>query len=120
MPRRLTARLASSGVRSEIVDGYSTIGGGSAPGSALPTRLIALESDRAPATPQVEAALRRAAPPVIARIEDGRVVLDLRTIPPGEDELLATLVVSAVTRSTQRPDFVPATLVLGARRAARD
>ncbi len=73
----------------------STIGGGSAPGSALPTRLIALKPDRAPAA-AVEAALRRAAPPVIARIEDGRVVLDLRTILPGQDELLATLVVSAV------------------------
>ena len=98
----LTARLASSGVRSEIVDGYSTIGGGSAPGSALPTRLIALDSHRAPAT-AVEAALRRAAPPVIARIEDGRVVLDLRTIPPGEDELLGTLVVSAVTEFDSTP-----------------
>jgi len=98
----LTARLASSGVRSEIVDGYSTIGGGSAPGSALPTRLVALDSDRAPAT-AVEATLRRAAPPVIARIEDGRVVLDLRTIPPGEDELLATLVVSAVTQVHSTP-----------------
>ena len=116
----LTARLASSGVRSEIVDGYSTIGGGSAPGSALPTRLIALHSDRAPAT-AVEAALRRAAPPVIARIEDGRVVFDLRRRSrPARTNCWPRSSCPPSPSSTQRPDFVPATLCSAATIVAID
>jgi L-seryl-tRNA(Ser) seleniumtransferase len=91
----LAARLAASGIPSEIVDGFSTIGGGSAPGSTLPARLIALDSSRASAS-GVEAALRRGQPPVIARIEQDRVVLDLRTVSPAQDDLLATLIVATV------------------------
>ena len=71
----------------EIVDGHSTIGGGSAPGSALPTRLIALVHQRMP-TEEFERRLRQGDPPVIARVEHGRVLLDLRTIPPEQDETL--------------------------------
>jgi L-seryl-tRNA(Ser) seleniumtransferase len=91
----LAARLASSGIRSQLVEGHSTIGGGSAPGSALPTRLVALDHEHLTAT-AIEAALRRGLPPVIARIEHEHVVLDLRTVPAAQDDLLAGLIVSAV------------------------
>jgi seryl-tRNA(Sec) selenium transferase len=59
----------------------------------LPTRLVALTlpADR------FEAALRTRRPAVIARIEDGRVVLDLRTVHPGQDELLAQYVAQAAS-----------------------
>ena len=71
----------------EVVDGFSTIGGGSAPGSALATALVALSHPSISATP-LEARLRRSTPPVVARIQDGRVVLDLRTVPPEHDAKL--------------------------------
>ena len=67
-----------------IVDGHSTIGGGSAPGSALPTRLLAL-SPASGSAGELETRLRHADPPVVARIDQDRVVLDLRTVQPAED-----------------------------------
>ncbi len=87
----LTAAIAAAGLQADVVDGFSTIGGGSAPGSQLPTRLVAL---RMPAD-QLESALRLQQPPVIARIERDCVVLDLRTVPPEQDALLAELVAQA-------------------------
>jgi L-seryl-tRNA(Ser) seleniumtransferase len=89
----LAERFTSAGLVAEVVDGFSTIGGGSAPGSRLPTRLVALTL---PAE-RLEASLRAQQPPVIARIENGRVVLDLRTVPPGEDDRLLLLVSEAAS-----------------------
>ncbi len=89
--RRLAARLEDSGLyRTAIVDGESTIGGGTTPGLTLPTRLLALERTGLTAD-ALEAALRRLDPPVIARIENGRVVLDLRTVFETHDETLARI-----------------------------
>jgi L-seryl-tRNA(Ser) seleniumtransferase len=87
----LAASLASSGLVVDVVDGFSTIGGGSAPGSQLRTRLvaIALPADR------LESSLRAQRPAVIARIDRDRVVLDLRTVDPADDERLALLVTQA-------------------------
>jgi len=68
----------------EILDGQSAIGGGSAPDVALPTRLIALTRGSMSAD-DLAARLRAGSPPVIARIQDGRVLLDLRTVAPDED-----------------------------------
>ena len=87
----LAAALSNAGLQTEIVDGFSTIGGGSAPGSQLPTRLVALTLPAA----RLDAALRAARPPVIARIEDGRVVIDLRTVAPEDDERLPGLIAGA-------------------------
>jgi L-seryl-tRNA(Ser) seleniumtransferase len=89
--RRLADRLEASGLyRTEIVDGQSTIGGGTTPGLTLATRLLALELTGLSAY-ALEAALRRLDPPVIARIENGRVVLDLRTVFDTHDEALGRL-----------------------------
>jgi len=74
-------------VAGEILDGFSTVGGGSAPGSALATALVAVSHTSMSAT-QLEARLRRSTPPVVARIQDGRVVLDLRTVAPADDATL--------------------------------
>jgi L-seryl-tRNA(Ser) seleniumtransferase len=82
---------AIDGWRAELLAGASAIGGGSAPGVDLPTWLVAIE--RSGATPRaLEADLRRLLPPVIARIENDRVLLDLRTIAPDQDALLVTLI----------------------------
>jgi L-seryl-tRNA(Ser) seleniumtransferase len=88
--QKLVSRLPPTPLRTSIVPGSSTIGGGSAPGSVLPTRLIALSHPSLPAT-QLEAALRSGQPPVIARIEHDRVLLDLRTVLPDQDEALVTV-----------------------------
>ena len=85
--------LAAAGVSSTVADGMSTIGGGSAPGSELPTRLVAI----ALPAERLEALLRTGQPPVIARIESGRLLLDLRTVDPADDSRLAQLVVQAAS-----------------------
>ena len=80
---RLRARLDDA---VEIVDLRSTVGGGSLPGETLPS--VGLRLGGASATRSL-AALRRGDPPVIGRVEDGRVVLDLRTVDPRLDGDLA-------------------------------
>ena len=72
------------GFACRIIDGASTIGGGSAPGSQLATRLLAVEVEGTSAA-ALEAQLRAADPPIIARIQDGSVVLDLRTVDEAAD-----------------------------------
>ena len=75
----------------DIVAGVSTVGGGGAPGSALPTRLTRLKPRHVSAT-ALEAKLRTLQPPIVSRIEHERVLLDLRTVMPEQDkELLAVL-----------------------------
>ena len=71
-----------------LVSGTSAIGGGSAPGVALPTVLIAAGLPGLSAA-ALEQRLRTVDPPVIARIEEERVMFDLRTVLPQQDELLA-------------------------------
>jgi len=61
----------------EVIEGNSTIGGGSLPGEVLPTYLLALDIPR---VDQFMKELRNQHPPVIARVEDGRVLLDPRTV----------------------------------------
>jgi L-seryl-tRNA(Ser) seleniumtransferase len=86
----LASRLRGSGLTAEVVDGYSTIGGGSAPGSKLPTALVAISRTGEPAD-ALEVRLRHLDPPVIGRIEDDRLVLDLRTVLEEQDVLLTNL-----------------------------
>jgi L-seryl-tRNA(Ser) seleniumtransferase len=73
----LADTLRQAGYRVEVVDGRSTIGGGSLPGETLPTRLVAVTVDSPDA---FLAELRAGDPPVVARIEEGRAVFDVRTV----------------------------------------
>jgi L-seryl-tRNA(Ser) seleniumtransferase len=83
--RALAEALSALGIRAGVVDGESTIGGGSAPGATLPTKLVAIEySGRR----QLEQRLREHEVPIIARIENDHVVLDLRTVDPADDRVL--------------------------------
>jgi L-seryl-tRNA(Ser) seleniumtransferase len=85
------ARRDSVGLSFEIVPGQSAIGGGSAPTTHPPTALVALTHARLPAS-ALEARLRQSRPPVVARILEDRVVLDLRTVATEEEpELLEAL-----------------------------
>ncbi|HEV2314407.1 MAG TPA: L-seryl-tRNA(Sec) selenium transferase [Candidatus Acidoferrales bacterium] len=81
----------------EIREGSSVIGGGSTPDQKLPTSLIAIAS-RLYSAAQIEERLRRPASgtPVIARIEEDQLVIDLRTVFVEEEEPLAEAVVAAL------------------------
>lgn len=85
-------RLA--GFEAQLVPGHSAAGGGAAPLSELPTTLVAIE---APAGADALAArLRAGHPPVVARIENDRVVLDPRTVDPGDDGVLGEALLAAL------------------------
>jgi L-seryl-tRNA(Ser) seleniumtransferase len=75
----------------EVVAARSVIGGGSAPGSTLPTRVLAVSSLDLSADAIAEK-LREWETPIIARVEDGRVLLDLRTVEPASDAVLLAAV----------------------------
>ena len=77
----------------DVVELRSTVGGGSLPGETLPSVGLALIGR---AATRVLAALRGGEPSVIGRIEDGRVVLDLRTIDPEQDDDLAAAIERAL------------------------
>jgi L-seryl-tRNA(Ser) seleniumtransferase len=84
----LADRLAGHALfTADVVEGLSTVGGGGAPGSAIATRLTRLTPSARSAS-WLESRLRELRPPVIARIVDDRVLLDLRTVLPEQDERL--------------------------------
>lgn len=90
----LAARLnAIDGWRAELRAGASAVGGGSAPGVELATWLVAIEK-RGLTPDALEERLRRLTPPVVARIERDRVLLDLRTVVPDQDQTLLGLIAS--------------------------
>lgn len=71
----------------DIIPGESLIGGGSAPTSTLPTRLLAITGDGLSAD-ELAARLRAHHPPIVARVEEGRVLIDLRTVFEHEDAVI--------------------------------
>ncbi len=70
-----------------LVQGYSVIGGGSTPGEQIPSVLVQLCPQGVSAS-SLHEKLRAADPPVLARIEEDKLLLDLRTILPSQEELL--------------------------------
>jgi L-seryl-tRNA(Ser) seleniumtransferase len=88
------AALGAEGATLVTIDGCSTVGGGSAPGSTLPTRLVAIAGPRSAA--ELESRLRAGDPPVVARIESGRLLIDFRTVDPEDDEQLTSILQNAL------------------------
>ncbi|HEY3102392.1 MAG TPA: L-seryl-tRNA(Sec) selenium transferase [Pyrinomonadaceae bacterium] len=86
----------SNCLRLEIIDGESAIGGGAAPTSCLPTPLISISHDNLSAN-EIEESLRHNRPAVIARIENDRVLLDLRTVFESEETELFSALHSLLT-----------------------
>ncbi len=80
------------GLRASVMEGSSVIGGGSTPGQPLKTWLIAIDCAN---VVEAERRCRLSDPPVVARIEDGRLVLDLRTVFANEEDELARVVRAA-------------------------
>jgi L-seryl-tRNA(Ser) seleniumtransferase len=79
--------IGSSKVIAELIDGESVIGGGAAPSAVLPTRLLAVSCKDLTAD-ELAARLLAFDPPIVSRVEEGRALLDLRTVFPEQDELL--------------------------------
>lgn len=92
------SRVRTPGLHAEVVDGESIIGGGAAPSSVLPTRLLALSCKDLSAD-QLAARLRASDPPIIGRVEEGRLLLDLRTVFPEQDESVSNAL-NAIAQST--------------------
>ncbi len=98
----LAEALRARGWETSVVDGESAIGGGSGPGVTVPTALVRLawpgwSADR------LEGWLRTLATPVIARIQDDSVVLDLRTVEAADDARLGSLDQPSATGTGRTP-----------------
>ena len=89
MMRKL--HVSSPKLNVEVVATRSVIGGGSAPGARLPTRALAVSSPDMGAD-EIARKLREWVTPIIARVEEGQVLLDLRTVGPEQDDTVVRAV----------------------------
>jgi len=85
----IAKKIQSPRLAAELIDGESVIGGGAAPSATLPTRLLAITCEGISAD-ELSARLRASEPPIVARVEEGRVLLDLRTVFPEQDEVVTS------------------------------
>jgi L-seryl-tRNA(Ser) seleniumtransferase len=96
----LKAMVAAVGHQIDVVETPATIGGGSLPGEVLPSASLALRADCSTsdgtALEALARRLRLGQPAVFGRIEEGRLLLDLRTVLPEDDERLGAAVVTAL------------------------
>ena len=102
--RQIAERLAPvAGLTVAATEGDSVIGGGAAPGLTIPSCLLDVRVGGC-SPDELEALLRQAEPPVIGRIEQDRLLLDLRTVQPDEDEALSNVLARlAADREAQAP-----------------
>ncbi len=92
--KRLGAHLSSRGVATQIVDSEASVGGGAFPTARIPSVAIRVGVGDAES---VERRLRSGVAPVIGRIADSAVLLDLRTVPERDDQACADAVAAALT-----------------------
>jgi L-seryl-tRNA(Ser) seleniumtransferase len=78
------SRRSGGKIAATLEDGSSAVGGGSLPGEAIPTKLIAI-STKKPSAQELSDRLRQNVPPIFARIVDDRLLLDLRTVTNGSE-----------------------------------
>ena len=90
---RVSATLSRHGVPADVTESDASVGGGAFPAARIDSWAVQL----AGSPTRLEAMLRRGARPVIGRISEGRVRLDLRTVAPAEDDAFASAVISALT-----------------------
>jgi L-seryl-tRNA(Ser) seleniumtransferase len=94
--QRRAANLVEGISSAEVVRGQSVIGGGSTPDQSLPTWLIAVYGN----VTEAEQRLRGMIPPVVARIENNRLVFDLRTVLPEQEAYLKQAIQAAFDRNS--------------------
>ena len=88
----ICARLAKAGIPSAVVNSTATVGAGAFPGSELHS--YAISFDQHPEN--LEAVLRSGPKPVVGRVHDGRLLLDMRSVMPAEDSLLSDMILRAM------------------------
>jgi L-seryl-tRNA(Ser) seleniumtransferase len=81
---RIAQQVSSSQLKVEVVETKSVLGGGSAPGATLPSRALAVSGANRSADELLKR-LRESETPIVARVENDTVLLDLRTVAPEED-----------------------------------
>jgi L-seryl-tRNA(Ser) seleniumtransferase len=93
----LSAKVAGADAEMEIAEGQSLVGGGSTPAQSLPTKVLRIASARHSAT-DLEVRLRTGAgpAPIVARIEEDSLLIDLRTVFPEQEPALAEALASAL------------------------
>jgi L-seryl-tRNA(Ser) seleniumtransferase len=84
---KLAEQACGAGRHVEVIDGESVLGGGTAPGATLPTKLIAVAC-RGLSADALVSRLREQRPPIVARVEEGKVLIDLRTVFPEQDAIV--------------------------------
>ena len=96
--RHIRSLVPASDAKMEIVDGFSLAGGGSTPDQSLPSKIIRVSNTKYAAA-KLEQRLRRPANgvSVIARVEEDRVILDLRTVFPEQESQLAASLATALS-----------------------
>jgi len=93
--RGIAAKLTASGISADVMEVRSTVGGGSLPEETQPSFAVAIGGASATRIAQV---LRSADPPVVARIVEEHVALDLRSVLPEDDEVLTRAVIGALAK----------------------
>jgi L-seryl-tRNA(Ser) seleniumtransferase len=93
--RQLAGRLAAAGLDAQAVASTAVVGGGGAPGVPLPSAAVSLPAGLAGPLRTGQPVRSGQFPAVVGRTEAGRLLLDLRAVPPGQDELLAAAVLAA-------------------------
>jgi L-seryl-tRNA(Ser) seleniumtransferase len=107
---RTVATLAAHRVSASVVAAEGAVGGGGAPGVTLPGAAIALPAGLAAPLRRGDPVRRGTVPAVVGRIERGRLLLDLRSVDPDDDERLVAAVLTASTpgdRTTRNPPANP-------------
>jgi L-seryl-tRNA(Ser) seleniumtransferase len=93
--RQLAARLAAAGLDARPAPSTAVVGGGGAPGVPLPSAAVSLPAGLAAPLRHGPPVRSGQVPAVAGRTEGGRLLLDLRAVPPGQDDLLAAAVLAA-------------------------
>lgn len=93
--KRAVASKIGKLARLSIVDGVSRTGGGSSPTGERPTRLVSIAVPGGDAG-ALAVRLRGASLPVIGRVQDGKLLLDLRTVLPGQEGALAACLIDTI------------------------
>ena len=89
---RAATAVARDGITGEVVVSRAAFGGGTSPEKLFESRALALSQAGASAD-ALASRLRARQPPIVARVEDGRVLLDLRSIAPEEDDVVADAII---------------------------
>ncbi len=90
--RAIAEQLRARGVSCDVAPSESSVGGGAFPEAVLPSFAVALRGNAV----VLESALRAATPPVIGRVRDERLLLDVRSVLPQDDDALAATVIGAL------------------------